>query len=185
MNHKGTQYLDTERLVLRPFTNDDVESSYRNWTSDEKVVKYLRWQVHESIDVTEKVLDCWISDYAYPNKYQWAIVLKDTNEVIGTISTVGMNENIDMVHIGYCIGSRWWNCGYVSEALNEIIRYFFEEVGVKRIEAYHDPFNGASGSVMQKCGMTYEGTLRQADWNSMGIIDACVYSVLATDYFKF
>lgn len=185
MNHKGTKYLDTERLVLRQFTCEDIEPSYNNWTSDEKVVQYLTWPVHESVEVTKMVIGNWINHYSEPNFYQWAIVLKETNEVIGTISAVGMDEKVDMVRIGYCIGSKWWRNGYVSEAFARIISYFFEEVGVKRLEARHDPFNGASGRVMEKCGLSYEGTLRQADYNNMGIVDACIYSILATEYFSF
>ena len=65
-----------------------------------------------------------------------------------------------------------------------IIPFFFETVGVKRIESQHDPENPNSGKVMQKCGLKYEGTLRQADWSNKGIVDACMYSILATEYFE-
>ena len=69
-------------------------------------------------------------------------------------------------------------------ALRHIIPFFFEEVGVQRIEAQHDPNNPASGKVMEKCGLKYEGTLRKADWSNKGIVDACMYSILATEYLK-
>jgi ribosomal-protein-alanine N-acetyltransferase len=64
-----------------------------------------------------------------------------------------------------------------------LVRFFFEDVGLKRVDAHHDPRNPASGKVMQKAGMTYEGTLRQADKNNQGICDSVVYAILACDYF--
>ena len=84
---------------------------------------------------------------------------------------------------GYCIGRNWWHRGIVSEVLAELIRFFFEEMGVNRIEARHDVNNPNSGAVMRKCGMKYEGTMRQSDWNNQGICDTCWYSILRSDYF--
>jgi ribosomal-protein-alanine N-acetyltransferase len=89
-----------------------------------------------------------------------------------------------MVHIGYCIGKKYWNQGITSEALNRIIKFFFEEVGVNRIESRHDPNNPNSGKVMKKCGMKYEGTIRQADINNQGICDYSEYGILAEEYYN-
>ena len=60
----------------------------------------------------------------------------------------------------------------------------FEEVGANRIESQHDPDNPNSGLVMKKCGLTYEGTLRQADYSNRGIDDACIYSLLKEEWIK-
>lgn len=95
-----------------------------------------------------------------------------------------MDEKRDKVHIGYCIGSKWWRKGYTSEAFSRIIPFLFNEVKALRIEAQHDPNNPNSGKVMRKCGLSYEGTLRKADWNNRGIVDACIYGLLAEDYYK-
>lgn len=121
--------------------------------------------------------------YAKMNFYQWAIVCKDgADEPIGTISTVAIHEKTAAVEIGYCIGRRWWGKGIVTEAFRRIIPFFFEKVGVNRICAQHDPNNPGSGRVMAKSGLRYEGTLRQADYNNRGIVDAAVYSILAEEY---
>lgn len=182
MNHKGTNYMETERLILRPFTAADVKVAYQNWTSDDKVTKYLRWPTHKDESTTEWVINDWIKSYEQPNFYQWAIVLKDINEPIGTIGVVDSNEDLDIVHIGYCIGSKWWRLGITSEAFQSIIPYLFNEVGVNRIESQHDPNNPNSGKVMMKCDLKYEGTLRQADSSNQGIVDACMYSLLRSEY---
>ena len=169
--------------LLRRFTINDIESAFRNWTSDDKVTEYLRWPTHKDIFITESVINRWIENYKNSSFYQWAIVPKDINEPIGTISVVDMDEKIDKVHIGYCIGSKWWNKGYTSEAFSAIISFLFDEVKVNRIESQHDPNNPNSGNVMKKCGLKYEGTLRKADWSNKGIVDACMYGLLSEDYY--
>jgi len=183
MEHKGTKTIETERLLLRKFNENDAEAMFRNWESDDKVTEFLCWSTVTDMSTVEQILRDWIQGYKDKDFYQWAIMLKEINEPIGTISVVDMDELTEKVHIGYCIGSQWWHCGFTSEALSAIIPFFFEQVGVKRIESQHDPENPNSGSVMKKCGLVYEGTLRKADWNNRGIVDACIYSMLASDYF--
>lgn len=182
MNHCGTKTIETERLLLRAFQSADIGPAYRNWTSDEKVTVFLRWPAHTDISVTERVIRDWIEQSRRPDFYQWAIVLKEIGEPIGTISVVDKKETPGIVHIGYCIGSRWWHRGIATEAFRAVIPYLFCEVGANRIEAQHDPDNPHSGDVMKKCGLKYEGTLRQADFSNRGIVDACMYSLLRSEW---
>ena len=65
-----------------------------------------------------------------------------------------------------------------------MIRFLFDQVGALRIECQHDPNNPHSGRVMAKCGLQYEGTLRQRDWSNQGIVDACLYSLLREEYLQ-
>ena len=182
MRHCGTQLLETERLILRRFEIGDAEAMYKNWASDSEVTKYLTWPTHASIHVSMAVLEDWISSYSKDNYYQWAIVLKDHgSDPIGSIATVHINDDIDMIHIGYCLGKTWWHQGIMSEALKAVMNFFFDEVGANRIESRHDPRNPNSGMVMQKCGMKYEGTMRRADRNNQGICDACLYALLRSE----
>ena len=182
MEHKGTKTIETERLLLRKFTENDAEAMFRNWESDDKVTEFLCWNTVTEISTAEQILNDWIQGYNQPDFYQWAIVPKEVGEPIGTISVVKKNDNLGIVQIGYCIGSQWWNQGITSEAFKVVIPFFFDEVGVNRIESQHDPNNPSSGKVMQKCGLKYEGTLRQADWNNKGIVDACIYSLLKSEW---
>ena len=182
MIHKGTQTIETKRLILRAFTPDDAEAAFENWMSDPKVTEFLRWKTHADISDSRKIVNEWVSRSADPEFYQWAIVPKDVNEPIGTISVVDRNEALGIFHIGYCIGSKWWHKGITSEAFSAVIHFLFEEVGANRIESQHDPENIHSGDVMKKCGLTFEGTLRQADFNNRGIVDACVYSILQSEW---
>lgn len=182
MKHRGTQRLETERLILRRFISEDAGAMYRNWASDDEVTKYLTWPAHPDIRVSKLVTEEWVNSYSDEKYYQWAIVLKENgDEPIGSISAVDVEENISMVHIGYCIGRTWWHQGITSEAMRAVMDFFFDEVDVNRIEARHDPRNPNSGKVMKKCGMKYEGTLRSADRNNQGICDACYYALLKSE----
>ena len=183
MNHFGTIDIETDRLYLRRFLIQDAEAAFRNWTHDDQTTVFLRWPTHASLEVTQRVLADWVASYTKKDFYQWAIVLKKHhNEPIGSISVVEYNERIECMQIRYCIESMWWNQGITTEAFRAIIPYLFDDVKVKRLESHHDPNNPGSGRVMQKCGLKYEGTLRQADYSNQGIVDAAVYSLLAHEY---
>ena len=177
LNHKGTVTIETPRLILRQARIEDAEPMFRNWANDSDVTKYLTWPPHGNVEVTKQLLVSWVESYEKDNYYQWMIVLKDTNEPIGSImaSTVGRAQS---AHIGYCIGKAWWHQGIMSEALKAVMDYLFDEVGFHRVESMHDPNNPNSGKVMAKCGMKFEGTHRQADRNNPGICDACYYGLL-------
>lgn len=181
MKHLGTHIIETPRLILRPFSLEDADAMFRNWASDPEVTKFLTWPTHQSVEISRMVLSDWVSHYSEENYYQWAIVHKEWGQPIGSIAAVHMNDLVGKVEIGYCIGKNWWHRGIVSEALSQVIRFFLEEVGANRVEACHDPNNPNSGKVMEKCGMCYEGTLRQAGINNQGICDLRWYAILACD----
>ena len=181
MNHIGTQTIETERLILRRFVLEDARAMYDNWASDPEVTKYLTWPAYTSVGIADMVLADWVASYEKPDFYQWAIVPKELGQPIGSISVGEVNDRTEMAHIGYCIGQRWWHQGIMSEALRAVMDYLFDEVGANRIEARHDPNNPHSGGVMKKCGMRYEGTMRQADRNNQGICDASCYALLKSE----
>ena len=184
MTHLGTVPLETDRLILRRFVETDVEDMFNNWCNNSEVTKYLTWPTHSDIAVTQGFMKTRLDNYAKENFYSWAMELKVTGHVIGTIAAVNQREDIQSVTIGYAMGRAWWNRGYMSEALRAVIRFFFEECGMNRVEAQHDPRNPGSGRVMQKAGMIYEGTLCQAGMNNQGICDEVCYAILANDYNK-
>ena len=183
MEQKGTKQLETQRLILRRFKVEDAPAMFQSWASDDQVTKYLTWPAHKNVQETESTLKNWCANYSQADYYQWAIVRKDGNDK--PIGSIGVNNRIDektrMAHIGYCIGTKWWHQGITSEALQAIVDFLFDEVGVNRVESRHDPRNPYSGAVMRKCGLRYEGTLRQADWNNQGICDADYYAILSCD----
>lgn len=181
MKHLGTQTIETPRLILRRFSEADAQAMFENWASDPEVTKYLTWPTHESVEVSRAVLKDWVEAYERDDYYQWAIELKQLGQPVGSIAVVSNNDSLCLAHVGYCIGRRWWRQGITSEAMQAVMDYLFEEVGMNRVESRHDPRNENSGRVMRKCGMKFEGTHRQSDRNNQGICDASWYALLASE----
>ena len=183
MNHLGTKTLETERLILRKTIESDYEYMFYNWANDERVTKYLTWSPYESAQQLRDTYHQYLLESQKKSDfYDWKIVLKESGEPIGSIGVVRLCEEIKEAEIGYCLGFRWWHQGIMTEALREVIRFLFDEVGLNRITAKHDVNNPHSGAVMKKCGMLHEGTHRQAGLNMQGICDMAVYAILKSDY---
>lgn len=89
--------LYTDRLVLRPFKKKDAEAMYKNWTYDERVARYCRWNPHTNIETTEEYQKMCLGA-----EYCWAITLKDTDEPIGCVDLVGINS-VGVPEIGYVL----------------------------------------------------------------------------------
>lgn len=182
MRHAGTQKIETERLILRKFKVSDAEQMFLNWANDNEVTKYLTWPAHENAIFTKNLLEEWVKQYENDSYYQWCIELKENSQAIGSIGAVEVFDKINAVEIGYCIGKDYWGKGIMSEALSSLVSFFFDEINVNRIMAFHDTGNPASGRVMEKCGMKYEGTLIQSARNQQGICDIAVYGLVKRDY---
>lgn len=111
----------------------------------------------------------------------WGIVLKERGQLIGNIAVIEDKRKVKTKTLGYVLGEKFWNHGYMSEALIKVIDFLFETTDVNRIEAEHDTKNPNSGKVMAKAGMTFEGVLREASYNNQGIVDVAYYSILRSD----
>lgn len=154
MKDLGTKRLETERLILRRFTLEDAEKMYENWAGDPEVTKFLTWPTHESAEISRQILKEWVAAYDNPEVYQWCIEEKESGEPVGSIAVVSRNEKAQSCEIGYCISRSRWHKGITTEALAEVMRYLFEEVGVLRLESRHDPKNPYSGEVMKNAACT-------------------------------
>jgi len=154
MEHKGTVTLETDRLILRRFRADDLEQIYHNCWKHHDVWKWTNYKPMNCLaDVMENAnmfTPNWLS-YERKDRYSWAITLKDSGEVIGRM--FGMHPNDHQVELAYELGPAYWNRGLMTEVARAAIDYFLQEVGLKRVYAYHADQNPASGRVMQKCGM--------------------------------
>ena len=185
VTHKGTQIIETERLILRRFRAEDAQAMYDRWANDPEVTRFLTWPPHTSADGTKQLLALWEKDYEKQDHYQWAITVKAQDDLpIGSIAVVFHDDRCRKAEVGYCIGRAWWHQGITSEALAAVIGFLFEEVGMERVEARHDVDNPNSGRVMEKCGMQKEGVHRHADWNNQGIVDMCMHAILKDEWKK-
>ena len=173
----NTKTLETDRLILRKFTIEDAEGMFNNWATDPKTNKYLSWSLHKSVDETKEVINKWISNYEN-GSYNWIVETKDTLEVIGSVCELDKSIKHKTISLGYCFGSKYWNKGYATEVLRRIIEYLLNEQDFYLVEADHRSSNPASGRVMQKSGMKYDGTLREREINPDGTrADVIYYSI--------
>ncbi len=181
MHAVGTQEINTARLKLRPFTMADAPAAYKNYGSDPAVSRYVSFVPCGSMEATEGFLAMHVEQYASdPSFYGWAVTLE--GEVIGSIGLFNVDADAEQCELGYSIGSRWWNRGYVTEAAQAVLRYAFDRIGAHRVYASHHSDNTASGRVLTKIGMTYEGTLRDGQKNADGTFsDLKLYARLCTD----
>ena len=181
MKQLGTKALTTKRLVLRRYTMDDVDAIYTGWANDPEVTRFLHWPTHPDVDVTRAVLQTWVERYAEEGYYNWGIVLD--GKVLGNIAVVGCNTADAWAEVGYALSRAYWGQGIMTEALERVIAFLFEEVGVHRVMLKHDVDNVGSGRVMEKNGLVKEGVLRQEHLRKDGTRgDIAIYAILADEW---
>ena len=146
----NTPTLETERLILRKFTENDIEALLLI-LKDEEVNKYLPWYPLKDIKEARRFYEeRYAAKYRQPQAYAYAICLKKNNFPIGYIK-VDMEEHHDF---GYGLRKEFWHQGIASEAGKAVIRLVKDD-GLPYITATHDINNPRSGNVMQACGMKY------------------------------
>lgn len=160
MKDIGTVMLENDRLILRRLELDDAGAMFNNWCNDDDVTRHLPWQTHRDISVTNEVLNMWLKDYDNSHVYRWIVVLKDGNKSIGTVDVVNKDIDNKVFELGHCYSKETWGKGIATEVFDKVISFLFDEVGVEVITAKHNENNQASGRVMQKVNMKYDGILR-------------------------
>lgn len=145
--------LETERLRLRFVEVDDAEALYFDLTSRDEVTKYLTWHTHKDISDTVAYISYCLEDYNNLHCYRWAIVLKETNELIGMIDVVRYHDGEP--EIGYMLGDRFWGRGYMTEACREAAAHLLFDEKFKTIYAEADADNIGSNRVLEKCGFHF------------------------------
>ena len=175
-----TKLFETERFILRKFEKNDVENVFYNYASKDNVTEFLSWKSHKTLADTKNYLENFVLPaYESEDTYRWAIVLKETNEVIGCIVVVRLNRNFKKVELGWVLDDKHWGKGIMPEAALVIRDYLVQE-GFVRIEAHHNVENPKSGRVMEKIGMQYEGILRKSAMNNDGeLVDMKMYAYIA------
>ncbi len=150
-NQMNTPTLETERLILRKFTKQDMEALF-HILQDEEVNKFLPWYPAKNMEETKRFYEeRYAAKYAQPQAYAYAICLKEDNYPIGYIK-VDMEEHHDF---GYGLRREFWHKGIVTEAGRAVIERVKKD-GLPYITATHDINNPRSGGVMRNVGMKYQ-----------------------------
>lgn len=159
--------METERILLRPWREEDAEALYRH-ASDPEVGPRAGWSPHKSVDESRNIIRT-----LFANDHTWAIVQKESREPIGCIcyytpdeSNIGIGPND--AEVGYWVARPYWNRGIATEALQLLIDYCFRQRGFRTLWADYFPGNQASGRVMQKCGFKDTGQLNHCSRLAIG-----------------
>lgn len=183
MKYIGTKTIETKRLILRKVKLEDAYQAYENWCHSNIVDRYVLWKKHKSVNETLSLYTSWLEEYKNPKTFRWIVELKNNKDVIGTIDVSKKYLDYGTCSIGYCYGEKYWNQGYATEALLGVMKYLFLEAEADTIYAEHLHLNPASGKVMQKVGMKYEGTLRSRIIDKQGFRnDLISYSITRDEY---
>ena len=173
--------LETERLILRPWTMDDVDDLFA-YAQNPKVGPAAGWKPHESREESEEIVKRWTASTEV-----WAIEEKASGRVIGSIGlhNDGARSNPRAKMIGYVLREESWGRGYMPEAVRRMTRFAFEELCMDTLSIQHFEFNTQSRRVIEKCGYKFEGVLRRAASIFDGSVhDEWMWSMLRQEYFS-
>lgn len=178
LNHQGTVDIETKRCYLRKFHLGDELDMFKNWANNSNVTRYLTWPVHMELQTTKNLVKMWSESYER-DVYHWAIVFKETDEVIGSFTASNISEVYERCEIGFCIGENYWGKGLTAEVIIAVNEFLLGEIDFKRVSAVHMSANIASGRAMIKAGMMFEGRLRKYMKNGLNdFVDCELYSII-------
>lgn len=148
--------LETDRLILRPFQETDLNDLY-SYAKNPNIGPNAGWKPHESMDESKSILSNFIDDDEV-----LAIVWKENNKVIGSLGLhkdqLRSADNVRM--LGYVLSEDYWGRGIITEASRALMAYAFTDLGLLMLTVHHYSYNQKSRRVIEKCGFAYEGTLR-------------------------
>ena len=182
LTHIGTNSIETERLILRRFEYSDDEAMLRYRIADEKIQSLYSEPVYSTKEAVKELLDKYIGSYEKSDYYRWAIVEKNVGQCIGQIAYFLVDNKNHFAEIEYCIGSDFQCKGLATEATKAVIRYGFEKMNLHKIQICTKTINVPSKRVIEKCGFTYEGTLRDYFYMNGEYVGRHYFSMLRSEF---
>ena len=153
--------LESKRLYFRAIKRSDLDDIYE-YSANPKTSQYLLWNPHRNISETREFIEIVLAKYKSGDYNDWAIVYKKTGKMIGTCGFTRIDEDNNVVEIGYVLNPDFWGIGLATEAVERILEFAFDVMDVNRVEAKFMFGNDASLAVMKKVGMRLEGYQRDA-----------------------
>lgn len=175
--------LETKRLKLIEINEQHVESIY-NIFSNEAVMKFYGMPPFTQKDQAQNMIQSFAKNFLDKRSMRWGITLIETGELVGT---VGLNNLLlpgKRTEIGYDLNPQYWRKGIISEAVEVVIQYCFEELDLYRIGAVTFPENESSYKLLLKLGFQKEGLLRGYLYQNKQSNDAFVFSLIKPEWNK-
>lgn len=179
MGHLKT--LTTERLTLRPPRRGD-ENALFSLHSDAEVMRYFSEPPWTDPERAIRQVDDDAAAFERGDYFRFAIVLNETQRLIGNCTLSALHRQNRRAEIGYALQRQHWSKGYMNEALGALLAHAFEELDLNRLEADIDPRNAASAVCLERLGFISEGYLRER-WIVGGeVCDSALYGLLRRDW---
>lgn len=177
--------FETKRLILKEWKKEDRNELVKKLNN----LNISKWLLVVPYPYTKKDADWWINHCSKNQKkkkkenYAFAIELKEERKIIGGVSLDNINEFQGKASLGYWVAELYWRKGYGSEALNELLKFAFNKLRLRRLEADIFAGNLSSGKLLEKFGAKLEGKLRKdAKCKATGKIhDTYTYGLLKED----
>lgn len=147
-----TPTIETDRLILRPLTVNDADNVFE-WTGDERVTEYMIYPCHKNIEATREWL-CSLD--SLENEYTWGFVRKSDGKLIGS-GGIRFRTDENVWSFGYNLRYDCWGQGYATESSKRMIEYAYSENNAREFVSEHAVENTASGKVIEKCGLVFDG----------------------------
>ncbi len=171
--------LNTERLTLRSFTENDLDNVFKG-LSNPDIIKYygISFETKESAKEQMK----WFADHER-NKTGawWAICLKDSGAFIGAGGLNDIEQEHKKAEFGFWLLPEYWGNGFMGEAIPAILNHGFNTLNLHRIEGFVESQNTNCKKALDKLNFTFEGTMRNAEVKNGHHIDIEIYSKLSSD----
>ena len=184
ISNVGPQTIETDRLILRVYEPTDAAAIFKNWASDPAVQIPLNEPVYDTLESVQALVDEYIHSFETSGKYRWALISKETGECIGLIAYFLVDTKNNFAEMEYGIGKEYWGQGLTTEAAKAVMAFGFEKMHLHKVQITCKEYNKASQKVIEKCGLVYEGTLRDYFNEEGRYVGRVYYSMLADEYFK-
>ena len=156
----GTLELRTNRLVLRRYRLNDVNTLYSNFGTDDAMYEYSGWNPYATAEAARNTIQQFIARYEEPYFYGWAIEAEQ--HLVGTAGAYDYNAEENSIEIGISIMRDCWGNGFASEALQRILSYLTREEGIETVRAWCADANTGSRKAMEQAGMMQTSCEREA-----------------------
>jgi ribosomal-protein-alanine N-acetyltransferase len=179
-NSRNFPIIDLGDFILREQTDDDAEAFFEYY-ADPEVNKYIISSIPRTVEEAKSEIRYWINVYSYNDGIYFAIARKSDNKMIGSVGVSGINRIHNRIEASYDLAKEYWGQGLMSRALKAVTDYAFQTRKFNRIEAVAMSENIGSYKVLEKCGFTFEGILRQHRFHKGKYVDVRSYSLLYSD----
>lgn len=179
--YKRIPAIQTNRLILRKLKEEDAADLFK-YASEPAVSRFMPWEAHKTIEDAKEFLAFILKAYEQQRKLTWAIELKETGRMIGTIDYVSWLPKRFKAEIAYTLSPEYWGKGLMREAADGLLAFGFGEMGLNKVEAPIMLGNAQSRRLAEKLGMKLEGVARDHMIIKGEFVDLAMYSILKREY---